>query len=215
MVTPSLPSDRDRYVDFISARGQYAKIEYPNLFRIRLDPTEMSYDGVHKRIKSLYDSKSDEINALIARENPSTLSGSGRALADLLSSGAYPTSRVDLYGVLSKNPKALQAAIESVLWNNLDNATLKYSFILEHSLDIDGQTKISADDRKNDYEIATLGSAGDARNMYVKIDPEAKGLVNSGVTNILSQVSLYRSLSSGGNLVRLEEDPKFACGPPE
>lgn len=51
--------------------------------------------------------------------------------------------------------------------------------------------------------------------MYVKVDPEAKGLVNSGVTNILSQVSTYRSLVSGANLTSLTEDPKFDCGPPE
>ena len=36
MTTPSLPIDRDRYIDFISAIWNYAKIEYPQLFRLNI-----------------------------------------------------------------------------------------------------------------------------------------------------------------------------------
>ncbi|USN58019.1 MAG: hypothetical protein H6767_06820 [Candidatus Peribacteria bacterium] len=37
MVTPSLPIDRDRYVDFVGARGNYARIDYPQLFRVGVE----------------------------------------------------------------------------------------------------------------------------------------------------------------------------------
>jgi hypothetical protein len=35
MITPSLPIDRNRYIDFISANGAYTKLNYPYLFRVQ------------------------------------------------------------------------------------------------------------------------------------------------------------------------------------
>ena len=43
MVTPSLPSDRDRYVDYLDKQQKYQKIVYPNFFRIVLDGRELNY----------------------------------------------------------------------------------------------------------------------------------------------------------------------------
>jgi hypothetical protein len=37
MVAPSLAVDKDRYIDFISADGSYAKINYPYLYRLKLE----------------------------------------------------------------------------------------------------------------------------------------------------------------------------------
>jgi hypothetical protein len=34
MVAPNLPIDKERYIDFISAKGNYKRIAYPSLFRI-------------------------------------------------------------------------------------------------------------------------------------------------------------------------------------
>lgn len=42
LTTPSLPSDRDRYVDFLDKHDQYAKIIYPNFFRISLAREELN-----------------------------------------------------------------------------------------------------------------------------------------------------------------------------
>ena len=61
MITPSLPSDRDRYVDYLDKNLQYKKIVYPNLFRIVLDSTELDYPGAQKQIKNLLDQKTSEI----------------------------------------------------------------------------------------------------------------------------------------------------------
>jgi hypothetical protein len=35
-IAPNLPIDRDRYVDFIGPGTRYKRIDYPNLFRIKL-----------------------------------------------------------------------------------------------------------------------------------------------------------------------------------
>ena len=43
MITPSLPSDRDRYVDYLDKQQKYQKIVYPNFFRIVLDGRELNY----------------------------------------------------------------------------------------------------------------------------------------------------------------------------
>lgn len=97
----------------------------------------------------------------------------------------------------------------------MKNATLKYSHTLERSLDIDGEKKISADDTKNDYEIAYLGAPGDARNMYLKLDPEAKGPFPKEISDIMDQVNNYHGLIDGTNISNVPAEPEFKCGPPE
>jgi hypothetical protein len=97
----------------------------------------------------------------------------------------------------------------------MKNATLKYSSTLERSLDIDGEQKISADDKKNDYEIAYLGAPGDARNMYLKVDPEAKSPPPKEVSDIMDQVNNYHGLIDGSNISNVSNEPEFKCGPPE
>lgn len=70
---------------------------------------------------------------------------------------------INLYDIVASDSKALNALVESVIFHNMDNATLKYASLLEQSLDIDGVSKTSLDNRKNDYEIAYLGAPGDAK----------------------------------------------------
>lgn len=189
MTSPSLPSDRDRYVDYLDKSLQYQKVVYPNLFRITLSGTGLDYPGANQKIKELLDAKTAEIR---------TLGGS-----------------VDLYALLSSDPKALNAVIEAVLWNNMKNATLKYASTLERNLDIDGEKRISANGKNNDYEIAYLGAPGDAKNMYLKVDPEAKNPLSAEVAGIMDSVNNYYGLIDGSNITNVSGDAKFACGPPE
>ncbi len=95
------------------------------------------------------------------------------------------------------------------------NATLKYSNTLERSLDRDGENKISANGKKNDYEIAYLGAPGDARNMYLKVDPEAKASVPKQVSDVMDRVNNYRGLNDGTNISQVSKETQFKCGPPE
>lgn len=178
MITPSLASDRDRYVDYLDKNIDYQKIVYPNFFRITLDRTELNYSGATSKIKDLLDTKTAEITAL--------------------------GGDINLYQILSSDEKALNAVIESVIWNNMKNATLKYSSTLERGLNIDGEKKISANDTKNDYEIAYLGAPGDAKNMYLKVDPEAKSPLSSEVSNIMDQVNNYHGLIDGTNIANAD-----------
>lgn len=189
MVTPSLASDRERYVDYLDRNFAYKKIVYPNFFRITLDATELNYSGATNKIKSILDVKTAEIQSL--------------------------GGTIDLYRILSADEKALNAVIESVIWNNMKNATLKYSSTLERSLNIDGERKISANDTRNDYEIAYLGAPGDAKNMYLKVDPDAKSPPSAEISSILDQVNNYYGLIDGTNIVNVGNTPQFACGPPE
>lgn len=86
LITPSLPSDRDRYVDYLDKNLAYQKVVYPNFFRITLDGSELNYPGAQKKIKDLLDAKTAEIKAL--------------------------GGDIDLYRILSADEKALNAVIE-------------------------------------------------------------------------------------------------------
>ena len=58
MITPSLATDKDRYIDFLTPAGTVAKIEYPNLYRLKWNTTEtLTSDMVRSRIKEVLDAK--------------------------------------------------------------------------------------------------------------------------------------------------------------
>ena len=98
----------------------------------------------------------------------------------------------------------------------MKNATLKYASTLERSLNIDGEQKISANNKKNDYEIAYLGAPGDAQNMYLKVDPEAKSPFPKEVADIMDKVNSYHGLIDGSNISNVDNKADFGkCGPPE
>lgn len=185
MITPSLPSDRDRYVDYLDKDIAYQKIIYPNFFRIALGKTELNYTDATRKIKELLDQKTAEITAL--------------------------GGDINLYQILSSDNKALSSVVESVIWNNMKNATLKYSNTLERSLNIDGEQKISADGKKNDYEIAYLGAPGDAKNMYLKVDPDAKSPLPTEVATIMDKVNNYHGLIDGSNISSVNGKAEFKC----
>jgi hypothetical protein len=92
MVTPSLATDKDRYIDFLTPAGTVAKIEYPNLYRLKWSATDaLTADMVRNRIKEVLDTKTKEISELIARESPSKLTGSKLTEYNLLKRANYPT----------------------------------------------------------------------------------------------------------------------------
>ncbi|MDQ1344300.1 MAG: hypothetical protein QG650_1020, partial [Patescibacteria group bacterium] len=213
-VTPSLPSDKDRYVDFISAKGNYVKIFYPNLFRIFLSEDEdVTSEGAQAKIKAVLDAKSAEINALIASEAPTS-----GGLYELLKNGAYPSSaKIDLYGMLASKPSMLESATDAVVWNNLDNATAKYAFALEHHVDIDGNTSYPLGGHKNDYEVSYIVGKGDAKNLYVKIDPASKDGPGAEVSEILKKSAELLATIDATNISSGDDGgpAEFKCGPPD
>jgi hypothetical protein len=63
-VTPSMPTDKDRYIDFQNLKGEYQKIVYPDLFRITATGSSLTNTGVLTKIQQLLDAKSTAINAI-------------------------------------------------------------------------------------------------------------------------------------------------------
>ncbi len=171
-MTPWLAIDRDRYVSFISAAWNEQKIVYPNLFRIELTDEEIvDIEKARLAIKKFLDISSTEVNALIASEIPPT-SGIAKDIYNLFKNGAYPTQNIDYYAVLEKDPQVLKTVIQNVIWNNLKNATAKYSFIFEHYIDEKGKDKTLLPLHRTDYEISYMGWLGNAQWMRVLLDPE-------------------------------------------
>lgn len=66
MIAPSLAIDKNRYVDFIRADGEYSKINYPYLYRLKLDDiSDINLDSVWLELDEYLDEKSEEINEII------------------------------------------------------------------------------------------------------------------------------------------------------
>jgi hypothetical protein len=92
MVTPSLATDKDRYIDFLTPAGTVVKIEYPNLYRLKWNAAEtLTAEIVRNRIKEVLDAKTKEISDLIARESPSKLTGGKLIEYNLLKRAEYPS----------------------------------------------------------------------------------------------------------------------------
>ena len=69
---------------------------------------------------------------------------------------------------------------------------------------------------KKDYEMAYIGGNGDAQNMYVKVDPEAKIAPPREITDVQTEYSSLSNLLAGSNITSYGgEGAQFKCGPPE
>jgi len=95
-VSPSLPIDTKRYIDFISADGTYQRIDYPNLFTLN-DDTKEDLGKAEENLKAELDRISLQINTIIENNNPSALTGNQRSLYELLKTWDFPRSDIDLY----------------------------------------------------------------------------------------------------------------------
>lgn len=214
MMSISLASDKNRYIDFISAKWNLSKIVYPNFYRINIaDEKDVTYDIVKAKIKELLDSKTTEINSLISTQNPSSLSWADKTIYDLLKAWNYP-SNIDLYSVLSSNDVLFDELIKSVLWYNLKSPTSKYKYILEHYLDTTWKSLSLEPNHKSDYEIAYLWWVWDAKNMYVKL--ETNKTLNNDIQSIQQKVQKYNNTLTWMKVVSKEgSEPLFKCWPAE
>ena len=210
MTSFSLPSDRDRFVSFLSARGNDTSIYYPNFFRIVLDENSLTAEKAKAKIKELLDKKSAEINALITAESPT-----GGKLYDLLKSGNYPKADIDLYALLATNSKTLDALANAVVWNNLASPTTKYSYLLENFLDTDGNSPIPMPGHRSDYEVAYIGGKGNAQNLFLKVDPEAKLPLPEDLATLSSDMASFASSLGAMNAANNSGDGSFKCSPPD
>jgi len=236
LFTPSLPIDKNRYIDFIGANGQWAdfgyqRIDFPTLFRVSLDPSEeITLDNIDLATKNHLDNISAQINTVIVNSDPSTLSGDALTVYNLLSTWAFPTADFDLYQFLQDKPLEVfdsnnqskeisyyDTLVFSIFWNNLNSPSAKYKFIFDEYL----SNEFTGNDygfhlpkAKKSYEIWYFAAPGDAQNMYVKIDPEQKGI--HPYADILSaNLSLQTTLLSANAADPREIEGVFECAPPD
>lgn len=219
MATPSLPSDRNRYVDFVSARWNQTKFEYPNLYRIRiLDTKNLNYNYVQSKVKEYLDTKSSDFNKILQAENPTGLSWQDKAIYDELkvTNTNYVTS-VDFYWLVTKDSKVLDEIVKNVLWVNLNSTVLKYKYVLENYLDIDGNSESLDSGHKSDYEIAYMGSKWDAANMYLWIDlskPKEADRADKA-NNALARYNQIKNILSANKIGLSSNTSEFKCWPAE
>jgi len=202
MTTPSLPIDKVRYIDFISAKWTYAKLKYPNLFTISInETTEFSYNTIDQNIKKLLDTYSKYINDSIIENNPDVLIWKNKEIYELLKLGNYPSPTVDLYKILkdkkdqtltvlgdSKTLSYYDTLVFSIYWNNLKSVSAKYWFVFNDYLSdqfLEQDSNYFLPKNKKEYEIAYLWAEWDAQNMYIKMDPKAKA--NNPYSDIYSE----------------------------
>jgi len=202
LITQNLPIDKDRYVDFFAWENwtSYKKILYPNLFRIE----SASKIEIEKQLDSLLVAKNKELSNKI--NLISYLKNKPYKDVDI----SWETKRVSYYDFL----------VFSILWKNMTNISAKYKFVIENYLNDQiwwNDFDFILAKNKKQYEISYLTAPWDARNMYIKIEPEDKNtnpyadiLAKNAVldSNILSTKILKADMN-------IKNEKVFNCSPPD
>lgn len=242
MVSPSLAIDKNRYVDFIWAKWNYARIDYPQLLRVNNTSENLDLATVKNVIKTYLDAKSLEVNTAINNSNPASLLWNDRAIYNLLQNWAFPTSNIDFYSYLSNKPNKnyaidwetktanyVDTIAFALYWNNLTSISAKYKFVFENYLSDEiwwSPYDFHLVKNKKLYEIAYLWAPWDAQNMYVKLDPEEKA--DNPYPNVISDNSLLNNQLLASNVANTHTNKwldwwnsnsnastNFNCSPPE
>jgi len=236
--TPSLAIDTNRYIDFIGAKWGsqdedygYQRIDFPQLFRVGIESwDDLTLENTALRVEQYLDELSLEINSVIESADPDGLTAQKQELYEILKTWEYPEANIDLYSILqdkslevftlqneSKEISYLDTLIFAVYWNNLDSVASKYKFIFQEYLSnqFEGnEYNFHLPKSKKSYEIAYFSAPGDAQNMYVKLDPELKGI--HPYADIISQyIALNTTISSSNVWWDWWDEGVFECAPPD
>ncbi len=123
-VTPSLPVDTVRYLEFLTPKGNIARINYPNFFEA---PTT-DKAAVRAWLKNISD---QQWNAIITRENTTAYTPNAPAIEALLVTGSIPTSPIDWNILISD--ESIDMILRARNWLTPD-VTTKYKTAIETSL---------------------------------------------------------------------------------
>lgn len=123
-VTPSLPVDTVRYVEFLTPKGNIARLTYPNFF----DTPGTDVASVRAWLRDL---ATNEWQSIIAQENGTNLSAAESSVNSLLGVGAFPAAPIDWNNYISD--AFIEKVLQSKNWLNPD-ATVKYKQSIETAL---------------------------------------------------------------------------------
>ncbi len=230
MITPSLPIDKVRYIDYIAPDGSYQKINYPQIFSFDWkDDIETYKDNLKKEL----DSFSSRYNTIIKNTDPNKLSWQNKEIYTLLKSWNFDATQIDIYDYLeaekdskytkegdTKSSNYIDSLAFSLYWKNLNSSSAKYKFIFENYLSDEfwwNDFNFHLSKNKKSYEIAYLWAPWDSQNMYIKLDPEEK------ITNPYSQVIANNTILNTSllsyNITTSDndndEEDSFKCSPPD
>jgi hypothetical protein len=235
MLTPSLPIDTDRYIDFIWADWAYKKIKYPYLFRINWLSSNSTLAEVDNKLKTTLDSSSTSINNIISSSDPSSLTWDDLEIYNLLKSWNAPSANVNLYNYLksksvqsytldwdSKELNYYDTLVFSLYWKSLPSVSQKYKYIFDNFLydEFSNDSNFHLAKNKKIYEISYLWAPWDWNNMYIKLDPEENSeikpysSISSSNINLSNSLMAY-NLSYNEDSSTTTDDWLFECAPPE
>lgn len=138
-ITPDLPVDKNRYIEFQNTSGNIQKIYYPYLFRVA-GSGGLSIDAIDTELQDTLTATSSQLGGL-----------------DLLT---YLQSKTQTFDILDGiNMTYYEALLFALYWNNLNSTAAKYRFIFENYL---SDTELLTDPEfelpqsKRQYEIAYI-----------------------------------------------------------
>jgi hypothetical protein len=230
MITPNLPVDKNRYIDFISLLGNHTKIDYPYLFRLWvLNNENLNIENIRKNFAKLMQNKSKQINNISNLENPNSLQWIQKDIYDILKKWDYTKTSINLLDFIkTKNNKELtidqdtkiskyyDTLMLALYWNNLDSISEKYKFIFENYLSDQftrNENNFILQKNKKLYEIAYLWAEWDAKNMFIKL--EAKSKKQNPYADIISKKLELDSKLLWSNIGEgIKNEALFKCSPP-
>lgn len=234
MLTPSLPIDTIRYIDYIAPDWSYKRFDYPKLFSLSPNGND-TLDSYKQKLESLLDEASTRFNTITKQTAPTTLSWDEKTFYNLLSSWEYQNENIDLYDYLvsqtedtytnsweSKDNSYFDMLVFSLYWKNMTNISAKYKFVFENYLSDEFGVNtfgFHLPKNKKSYEIAYLWAPWDANNMYIKLDPEEKWenpYADIIAQNIALNTSLFSyNLTESWDTATNNWDEMFKCAPPD
>ena len=211
-LTPNLPVDENRYVDFKNTSDEYQKIEYPALYRFPFnednqDSWEYSIEQVDDALKNYFVSNEENFWDIDLYE--------------------YLQSKPEKTLIVGEDERILKyydSLVFAVYWSNLNSASAKYQFILENYLwdefqatdNSEQETYFHLPKSKKQYEIAYMWAPWDGKSMHVQLNPEAKW--ENPYADIIQKNAALQSELLWKNIWASQKnqyDNNFKCAPPE
>ncbi|MBC7503535.1 VCBS repeat-containing protein [Candidatus Gracilibacteria bacterium] len=212
-VTPSLPIDIERYVEFFTPKGNIARIHYPNFFDIRASDISSARNWIR-------DQGDREWQAIIDREQVTTMSLEETKVAEFLSPGVLPTVPIDWNIYISD--EMITKILQSRNWLQPD-ISVKYRQAIESMLSYSNGSGSTTSPTTlppqipvlgNEYEIAYLGlpssfdadfSQGSSSSAIInQYDTRLREIEGANISDELVRDGLIES-----------NNPATECGPPD